>query len=198
MSFDSSDRSFKPLNSYFPYFSGIIMAEAAVTDNLYYLKQAASMVEGLSIGQYTHANPPAYANGIGPHLRHCLDHYELFTAGWREGTVDYDQRPRRDLQQKDPSAMLGWISDQSKALTAISIHDFKKTLKVKMDCGSEMEDPWSASSVLRELQFLISHTVHHFALIAMILRDQGLSVPEGFGVAPSTLKYEAELTACVQ
>lgn len=173
-------------------------AEAAITDNLFYLKQAFSLVDGLSREQYTHSNPPAYKNGIGPHLRHCMDHYELFTSGWSKGLVDYDRRQRKELQQQDPAAMLAWISEQSEALATVTVNDFKHPLQVKMDCGSEMEDPWSPSSVLRELQFLISHTVHHFALIAMILRDQGLSVPDGFGVAPSTLKYEAERTACAQ
>jgi len=175
-----------------------LMAGTALSDNLTYLHQAGSLVGSLTKASYTNTNPPLYNNGVGPHLRHCMDHYELFTSGWSLGIVDYDQRPRREKQQQDLFAMQTWISDQSEALKCITGDDFNKTLKVKMDCGSEMDDPWSTSSVLRELQFLISHTVHHFALIAMILRDQNLSIPEGFGMAPSTLKYEAEQTACAQ
>ena len=53
--------------------------------------------------------------------------------------------------------------------------------------------PWADSSVERELQVLLSHTVHHYALIAVALRLHGHPVDEEFGVAPSTLRYWASL-----
>ncbi|MEP0552783.1 MAG: hypothetical protein ABJE29_00430, partial [Balneola sp.] len=56
----------------------------------------------------------------------------------------------------------------------------------------EGESPWSVSSIRRELQFLVSHTVHHYALIGLILKTMDVEVPEDFGVAPSTLKHESE------
>lgn len=172
--------------------------DAAITDNLHYLEQARALVASLSREQFTHTHPPLYKNGLGPHLRHCLDHYELFSTGLAKGMVDYDQRQRRETQQAEPEAMLTWIGEQSGLLRNLCVDDLATPLKVKMDCGSEMSDPWSDSSVLRELQFLISHTVHHFALIAMILHDQNLPVPAGFGVAPSTLKYEADHATCAR
>jgi hypothetical protein len=49
---------------------------------------------------------------------------------------------------------------------------------------------WSGTSVGRELQFLVSHTVHHYAVIAAMLRPQGVEPGADFGVAPSTLVYE--------
>jgi len=47
------------------------------------------------------------------------------------------------------------------------------------------------SSVSRELQVLSSHTIHHFALIAMTLRLHGVEMDPDFGMAPSTLRYLA-------
>jgi len=47
------------------------------------------------------------------------------------------------------------------------------------------------SSVARELQALSSHTVHHFALIAITLKGYGVEVNPGFGVSPSTLRFDA-------
>ncbi len=49
----------------------------------------------------------------------------------------------------------------------------------------------SSSSLRRELHFLLSHTVHHYALIAMILARHGVEVEPDFGVAPSTLRHWA-------
>ena len=59
---------------------------------------------------------------------------------------------------------------------------------VKMDCGGE-DDGWQPSTLGRELQFLVSHTVHHFAMIGGMCSCLDVKMEEGFGVAPSTLKY---------
>jgi hypothetical protein len=37
--------------------------------------------------------PEAFPS-VGPHLRHCVDHFDLLLDGWRSGSVDYDARPR--------------------------------------------------------------------------------------------------------
>jgi hypothetical protein len=44
----------------------------------------------------------------------------------------------------------------------------------------------------RELEFLLSHTVHHYAIVAILCRLQGIAVDDGFGVAPSTLRHRTE------
>jgi len=54
---------------------------------------------------------------------------------------------------------------------------------------------WRRPTTLRELQFLFSHTIHHYALIANLLVMQGVEIGRdhsGFGVAPSTLEYWKE------
>jgi hypothetical protein len=38
---------------------------------------------------------------------------------------------------------------------------------------------------------VLSHTVHHFAIISLISRFYGVFPPDGFGVAPATLRYLA-------
>ena len=61
--------------------------------------------------------------------------------------------------------------------------------EVFSDDGEDAE--WSQTSVRRELQFLLSHTIHHYALIVAIAVRHGIvDFPEGFGVAPSTLNYK--------
>ncbi|MFT5050292.1 MAG: hypothetical protein ACI8QZ_001693 [Chlamydiales bacterium] len=44
----------------------------------------------------------------------------------------------------------------------------------------------------------MSHTVHHFALIAVILRLDGRSVRARFGVTPSTLRHREATRECVR
>ena len=62
------------------------------------------------------------------------------------------------------------------------------SLLVKMDCGSAEAD-WQPSSLGREFQFLVSHTVHHFAMIGSICHDLGIPLDDDFGVAPSILRH---------
>lgn len=63
------------------------------------------------------------------------------------------------------------------------------TIEVMMDTGPNADGCRVASSLPRELQFLLSHTVHHYALIATMNAVAGVETPEDFGVAPSTLVY---------
>jgi uncharacterized damage-inducible protein DinB len=53
-----------------------------------------------------------------------------------------------------------------------------------VDCrGARLSAP---SSVGRELAFVVSHTIHHLAVIAFLLRDLSIEVPSRFGYAPTT------------
>ena len=63
-------------------------------------------------------------------------------------------------------------------------------MRVWCDEAKGPRAPGASSSLARELRVLASHTVHHQAMIATILRSNGISVPAGFGIARSTLLYE--------
>ena len=47
------------------------------------------------------------------------------------------------------------------------------------------------SSAGREFSFVLSHTIHHDALVGVIVRSLGREPPVEFGCAPSTLRYKA-------
>ena len=44
------------------------------------------------------STPQAFP-GIGPHLRHCLDHFICFLRGVESGDVDYDARDRDERHE---------------------------------------------------------------------------------------------------
>ena len=50
------------------------------------------------------------------------------------------------------------------------------------------------SSFGRELTFVLSHTVHHHAIMAMHAKATGIRVPEGLGLAPATRAWLREQT----
>lgn len=54
-----------------------------------------------------------------------------------------------------------------------------------MSEGAQPVIGWS--TLARELAFVMSHTIHHQAIVALLLEQQGGGVPdERFGYAPST------------
>jgi hypothetical protein len=79
------------------------------------------------------------------------------------------------------------------------IRAFENDVRVREDhdvlVRAEAGDDWLPSTVSRELQALSSHTIHHLALVAIILRLQGIRLDPDFGMSPSTLRHHAASSA---
>lgn len=127
---------------------------------------------------------------IGAQYRHILDHYGAFFRGLAPGRVDYDARTRDEtLETGRDNAHLATIS-YLEALDALE-GGADQPLMVQMDSGAGPDAPdWRPSSAGRELQFLCSHTVHHFAQIQFLLAGTGVVLDPECGTAPSTLAYQ--------
>jgi hypothetical protein len=152
------------------------------------LHQGVAMLERL--GDSLYAEPRGSWAPVGAQYRHILDHYRSFFAGFPEGRVDYDVRARDERIEKDRVAALLATRECLAALEGLDATT-DRPLEVQMDGGGGSERPdWRPSSAGRELQFLCSHTVHHFALIKLLLEGSGLDLGIEFGVAPSTLAYQ--------
>ena len=161
-----------------------------IQHNTFFLRQGLALLEELGDADYA-ARPPRGMSSIGAHLRHCLDLYTCFLAGFAQGRVDYDDRGRDPLLESDRQTAIRMVASLVERLESETITDFDQRLLVAMDRGDGEvgEEAFALSSVRRELQFLRSHTVHHYALIAAVLRALDLPVPADFGVAPATLTY---------
>ncbi|MDX1618631.1 MAG: DinB family protein [Balneolaceae bacterium] len=162
-----------------------------VKDNIHFLEQGKELLEDISDEQYVFSDSPYYRSGIGEHMRHILDHY-LSLVNHTGDKIDYDAR-KRDKRIETDKGYAGSIAEHiiSRLQSYLEEPDqLQKQVRVRSNEGdSDTDSPWTVSSVKRELQFLISHTVHHYALIAVILRTQDYYPSEEFGIAPSTLEY---------
>jgi len=131
-------------------------------------------------------------SAIGGHIRHSLEHYASLLQGLPAGQVDYDARKRDPAVETRIPAALARIESILTALEDLVQHrrvSASQALLVRSLSGAD--DEWHPSSVGRELQFLLGHTIHHFALIAGLCHVHGIPVESGFGMAPSTLSYRA-------
>ena len=166
--------------------------EGTLTDEtIFLLEQGLELIEQLDDDLYSNSLPPFFNYGVGSHFRHVLDFYNCFLAGLERVRVDYDTRERDDLIEKDRLAARARIRTIIDFLLELSATEDQKAVLVRMEDATAGIDPcrWSSSSLRRELQFLLSHTVHHYALIALMLRLKGFVTPEEFGIAPSTLAH---------
>jgi len=161
------------------------------------LEQGHALLERLDDRLYAETAGLHVQGGVGTHLRHCLDFYQRLFAGLGTGRVDYNRRERDPLVARDrvwASARIEVLVDELRSLAAVP---GDTPLLVSPEDAAEA-GVWCASTFGRELQFLLSHTVHHYALIALILRLQGFEPGAEFGVAPSTLAHWRQEALCAR
>jgi len=167
---------------------------SVVHANIHFLQQGIDLLSSITDDQYALNNGKHFKSGVGKHFRHIIDHY-LSLVNREDNRVDYDDRKRDTRLESDRTVAIGKMQFLVKQLNHLlenpDVLDNQVTVKSNEGAGEE-DAAWSDSSIRRELQFLISHTVHHYALIAIILKTIGFNPSEKFGVAPSTLKYENE------
>lgn len=157
------------------------------------LSQGETLLASLDDTSFTKKLPIAFDASVGVHYRHCLDHVDKLLEGLKAGEIDYDARKRDPLTESSREAAR-WktreLAERSSRLTGKDM-----TIPLVMRCRSSYsidEVPLVCTTVEREIIFCISHTIHHYALIALMCRDMGVKLPEGFGTAPSTLRHRRE------
>lgn len=165
--------------------------KAIVEDNIDILRQGINLIEKIGSRLYSVEKLPFSKNSIGSHFRHCIDFYNIFLTSLEKGKINYALRKRNLFVETDCSVAILEIEAIIKNLPRISPDDLRKQVHVILEDLPNHLAPsaWSGSTVMRELQFLLSHTTHHYAIIALALRFHGFNPSDEFGVAKSTLGY---------
>lgn len=154
------------------------------------LGQGEELLNALGTEGYNQRIAVAFNGSIGGHYRHCLDHFASLLAGCETGTVDYDHRARDLRLETDPELAREETSILRKALGELNPDRLAERVSVQCEVSYEHGDsPLTRSTLGRELVYAIAHGIHHFALIAVMARLQGVELPADFGVAPSTVAH---------
>ena len=163
-------------------------------ESIHFLKQGIELIGQLDDRLFTQCPGGPFRGGAGSQFRHCLDFYSSLLAGLPGGRIDYSARERDSRLETERDHAIRTTESLIDRLLELRPEQLATSLQVRADfptLGDE-GDAWSGSTLHRELQFLLSHTVHHYALIASLLKPQGFDVAEqfpDFGVAPSTLAH---------
>lgn len=156
------------------------------------LDQMRSLIERIDDESYT-APARGRSGGVGGHVRHCLDHVSAFITGTRTGLCAYDRRTRGTAVETCRRAALSRILDLDADLLRIDCDLLELPVDVETQVDTSATFLVTTSTVGRELMFVISHTIHHNALIAHLLDERAIDMGPRFGLAPAT-----PVLACAQ
>ena len=157
-------------------------AVAALRDHLETLRD---LVAPLPQEFYTSA--PACGSGpIGAHVRHCLDHARALLTSGSAHALSYDTRLRGTAVETEVRAAVGEIKRLHLALDDLNDVDLDRPMLLHSMTRRDGSQVSVMTTFGRELAFVVQHTIHHCAIISLLLEQIGQKVPAGFGYAPST------------
>ena len=182
--------------------------KSIIKGNLEAVDQGVELINKLSDEQYQHIAVPYVRSSIGEHFRHLVDLYLALMNEQSVGVCDYDVRRRgADIEVSRATALAELANIKSWLTTLESENNqfFNRVINVNTEVTLlETESVTIKSSVLRELIFTSSHAVHHFAVIGVVAKIQGIEVNGDLGIAPATATFLRESedvfeeTACAQ
>jgi hypothetical protein len=161
-----------------------------LTDVIEALEQGCQLVAGMPDEVYASA-PAALpdASTIGAHYRHVLEHVQLLIEGLSAEHVDYDLRRRDPRVEVDRDVAVSLTHKLCGNLRAIDAHKLTDAVVIAHStCPTSAPHP-VPSTVARELMFILSHTIHHWALVRMLAALHQHCAPATFGYMPSTLRH---------
>jgi hypothetical protein len=158
------------------------------------LSQGETLLEEVANESYSRKLSAVFHASIGGHYRHCLDHFRSLLDAAVAGDLNYDHRERGTLIESDRFAALNATRGLREGYQRLSVNCLERRLNVTCKTSyASSSSQVSQSTVGREIMYVVAHAVHHFALIGIMGGLMGLNMPAGFGVAPSTVKHQADL-----
>jgi uncharacterized damage-inducible protein DinB len=154
------------------------------------LDDLARVIRPLTTAEFTRRDR-ASSGSIGSHVRHCLDHVEALERALVRGVCCYDERVRGTAMEDDPAIACARLKACQLRLGALDGELLQTPLTLAARITVDGVEVRALTTVAREVTFLISHTIHHAALIGVLLEDRGYERPSRFGLAPTTPTLEA-------
>src|SRR6185369_10770260 len=88
--------------------------------------------------------------------------------------------------EADPGAALQQILRLKAGVERWSMRSLDEPIRVSSIVSADGSSVSGWSTLARELAFVVSHTIHHQAIVGILLAFHDYSVPDRFGHSPST------------
>lgn len=158
------------------------------------LRDLDALLAAVGDAQYVQKPVGVIPSSLGGHVRHCLDHVEALLAGIDSDTIDYDRRARGTTVENDRKAACAAIQWLCERLTELDVCVADRPVHLTALTTADGDAVQVGSTIGRELVFVLSHTIHHNALIAAMCRTLGIPLSARFGYAPATIAHLEEAT----
>lgn len=143
----------------------------------------------LADSQYIHPSKTLSNATIGQHTRHIIELFVCLEDGYEGGNVNYEKR-KRDIRIETDKVFASGLLKQ--VYNGLNKPNKSMVLEAMYDEDSTDLMEFS-TNYYREIAYNLEHTIHHMALIKVgVLELSDLQLPDGFGVATSTMKYKKE------
>ena len=160
------------------------------------LTDLATLLDATSDLDYVTRPDGGTSGSVGAHVRHCLDHVRAVLDAAEGGLLSYDGRERdQALEQRRTLGILA-LHQQSARLEALVGRPADQPIHLAAQVDYRGGSVEVTSSLGRELVFVLQHTIHHQAIVALLLAARGIAIPPRFGYAPSTVRRHVARLAC--
>lgn len=159
-----------------------------IESNIKALDEGLELLASIKQEHFTHSCKPTFHSTIGAHFRHVLEHYRCIVSQIEQSEVNYDLRERDQLLECDLSYAVSALQELRTAISNLNDQAFAKSYTI---LDQQVGTPIN-TSLERELLFLQSHTLHHYAMIGGMVRILGMNTDADFGVAIATRVHEQE------
>lgn len=144
-----------------------------------------AVISTLPENAYQQKIPALYHSSIGDHTRHIVEILQCAVYGHANGVIDYHNRARNLQLAEHPGQAMAALQ---KLLQNCRLEN--KAVSV-IHGEADQRDNQVLSTYFRELMYNVEHAIHHMALIKVALFHLGVQdLPEGFGMAYSTIVYQ--------
>jgi uncharacterized damage-inducible protein DinB len=164
------------------------VAADALSDRL---GELAALLERLTDADYVATPQGGVSGAIGAHVRHCLDHVNAVLDPNADGVVRYDRRRRQAAIEEHRLTAIEALRRAVGRLNGLTRQAPDAPVRLEAQVDRQGLCVQVTSSLARELVFVMQHTIHHQAVVAVLLAARGQAVPPTFGYAPSTPRTAA-------
>ena len=155
------------------------------------LHQGLALLSNIDAETYSRKEGGPWGSSIGAHYRHVLDHFLCLIEGLWDAQINYDHRSRNPQIEGSIEVARAATLDLAEAIQAIPADVLKQECEVVYSVGYGDKNVEAVRSVVaRELMFCVGHAIHHYAIMKLLCSVRAVPLPNEFGIAPSTLKYQ--------
>ncbi len=168
------------------------MLQASATELLDQLKE---IIKNCKEEDFSRPLPVLSNSTFGQHVRHTLEFFLCLFDAKNEGLINYDNRKHDTFIETDSSLAISVIESIQEFLST-QLEDFPISFEANYTL-KEGEIAKMPSSFNRELAYNIEHAIHHMALLKVAVNQSlnYIEIPDNFGVATSTIRYQASSNA---